>query len=127
MTTRNKPQSGQTAQRTFPIDAVRADEDTRTVSVAFSSETPVDRWYGREGLSSAAVATLASLASLVIQTDSASSQFVRKSLMAYSLPPNWLSACQCRTKNQMTGVECYLAKLFSNSSKILVRILDVPK
>ncbi len=36
--------------RTFTLDRGAADADARTVPVSFSSETPVDRWFGREVL-----------------------------------------------------------------------------
>jgi len=35
-------------ERTFTIDATRADEDTRTLTAALSSETPVERFFGTE-------------------------------------------------------------------------------
>ncbi len=37
--------------RFFPIDRAAVDPETRTVDLSFSSETPVDQWFGREILS----------------------------------------------------------------------------
>ena len=36
--------------RNFSVDTRAIDEDSRTVELSFSSETPVERWYGREYL-----------------------------------------------------------------------------
>lgn len=51
MANQNKPQTGIQQQRTIDL-AVRAiDENSRRVTVSFSSEQPVNRWYGQEILS----------------------------------------------------------------------------
>ncbi len=47
----NKPAPGQLMQRVFPAQVRVADENSRTVELSFSSEAPVDRWYGQEILS----------------------------------------------------------------------------
>lgn len=39
---------GQIQHRTITLDRATIDKDNRTVPVAFSSETPVERWYGYE-------------------------------------------------------------------------------
>ena len=39
---------GKQQERTFGIETRAIDEEKRTVEISFSSETPVDRWYGRE-------------------------------------------------------------------------------
>lgn len=36
------------AERTFSVERAHVNEDDRTVELAFSSETPVERWYGEE-------------------------------------------------------------------------------
>ncbi|MDE2107307.1 MAG: hypothetical protein KGL39_59465, partial [Patescibacteria group bacterium] len=64
---RENPESGQVRQRMtrdnpnenhfirdFRIDRAAVNEKDRTVSLAFSSETPVERWDGNEVLSHAA-------------------------------------------------------------------------
>lgn len=42
------PKPGDRATREARIDRAAIDAESRIVEVAFSSETPVDRWYGRE-------------------------------------------------------------------------------
>lgn len=39
---------GQTFSRTVAIERANVDKENRTVSLSFSSETPVERWYGFE-------------------------------------------------------------------------------
>ncbi len=39
---------GKRQERTFSIKTRAIDEEKRTVEIAFSSETPVERWYGHE-------------------------------------------------------------------------------
>ena len=51
MTDRIKELIGKTQQREATFRADSVNEEARTVEIAFSSETPVDRWYGIEVLS----------------------------------------------------------------------------
>lgn len=39
---------GQTVERAFTVERAKVDLDNRTVEVAFSSETPVENWFGYE-------------------------------------------------------------------------------
>jgi HK97 family phage major capsid protein len=50
-TTPQTPKKGNRAERTFTFDTRAVDEEARTVELAFSSETDVERWYGIEQLS----------------------------------------------------------------------------
>ena len=45
---------GSTAHRAFAVDRAAINEDTRTVELAFASETPYERWWGIEILDLAA-------------------------------------------------------------------------
>ncbi len=47
----NKPSTGQVQQRTFEAQIRAKEDDSRTVELSFSSELPVERWYGQEVLS----------------------------------------------------------------------------
>ncbi|HUS98214.1 MAG TPA: phage major capsid protein [Hyphomicrobiaceae bacterium] len=46
-----KPESGSIAERSITLRAGAVDQDNRTVELAFSTETGVERWYGTEILS----------------------------------------------------------------------------
>lgn len=46
--TRALPQSGETFTRDFEIDSNAIDIQARTVELSFSSEAPVERWFGTE-------------------------------------------------------------------------------
>lgn len=46
-----KPSRGAFMRRTLSIEKREVDEEARTVELAFSSESPVERWYGIEVLS----------------------------------------------------------------------------
>ena len=46
--TQNRQIKGSTQERFFSIDKRAVDAETRTVDLAFSSETPVERWWGVE-------------------------------------------------------------------------------
>ena len=48
---RNKPQAGEVFQRVFPAQIRAVEESSRTVELSFSSEAPVERWWGAEILS----------------------------------------------------------------------------
>jgi HK97 family phage major capsid protein/HK97 family phage prohead protease len=43
-----KIKSGTSLQRSFAVDRAAINEEARTVELAFSSEEPYDRWWGRE-------------------------------------------------------------------------------
>jgi HK97 family phage major capsid protein/HK97 family phage prohead protease len=43
-----KIKSGTSLQRSFAVDRAAVNEEARTVELAFSSEEPYDRWWGRE-------------------------------------------------------------------------------
>lgn len=48
MEIRSLPKPGEHAVRDVRVERRAVDTDSRTVEIAFSSEAPVDRWYGRE-------------------------------------------------------------------------------
>lgn len=45
---KKRPNSGLTQQRSIPLAIRQVNEDERRISVSFSSETAVNRWYGQE-------------------------------------------------------------------------------
>ena len=45
---KKRPNSGETQQRSIPLAIRQVNEEERRISVSFSSETPVNRWYGQE-------------------------------------------------------------------------------
>ena len=45
---KKRPTSGETQQRSIPLAIRQVNEEERRISVSFSSETPVNRWYGQE-------------------------------------------------------------------------------
>ena len=45
---KNKHNQDSTLQRSIPLSIRKVNEDERRISVSFSSETPVNRWYGQE-------------------------------------------------------------------------------
>lgn len=45
---KKRPNSGLTQQRSIPLAIRQVNEEERRISVSFSSETPVNRWYGQE-------------------------------------------------------------------------------
>ena len=45
---RKQPKEGERYERTFDISARKADEATRSIELAFSSEFEVERWFGTE-------------------------------------------------------------------------------
>lgn len=45
---KNKHTQDSTLQRSIPLSIRKVNEDERRISVSFSSETPVNRWYGQE-------------------------------------------------------------------------------
>lgn len=48
MPERKRPAPGAVERRAILIDRAAVDAESRTIDLAFSSETPVERWYGRE-------------------------------------------------------------------------------
>jgi len=48
MKQQNTLKPGTKVERTFVVTREAVDADTRTVNLAFSSEEPYDRWWGRE-------------------------------------------------------------------------------
>lgn len=45
---RKQPKEGERFERTFTIESRKADEATRSIDLAFSSEFEVERWFGKE-------------------------------------------------------------------------------